>query len=662
MKLKYLELNDFCQFSNIKIENIGEILKITGGNAQGKTTLVSSITWLLFGEDLENNAKFSPKPNDNAGLKKHYVEPHVKAIFEHKTEGDITFERRLIEKWVTPHGETEETYSGDTTQYSVNGIDVKQTEYLRLIEQYFGVQAKDLKIYMLPQYFTKELAWQDRRTILSDLTEPVSNEDILVQLPNDAKDLDLDQNTIQDTIKRAKQQKTKLTKELEKTKQNKNILENDKNKNTKTREVKLIEEEIKEINEKLKNIETNKVTPIMQKLNDDLQKLRVTYHEKKLAYDTAEQTKINVNKNEQSNIRAYIKELKEKYERMIQENELAKLKFSENKNQIEKQKPELEEKIKKTREEYKLAKQDYEKEITPICETCNQPLTDPKQIKDYKAKILDTKIEKLNKITELGKSLKNQLDLISNQEIKLTIPHTDLDIENIKKMILNQEEQLKTLKSLAKENENNPKFEDTTLGKELIEKAKQLKDDYEKEKDKLVEINNKEIIRKYNEEKTKLEEELDNAKFVTRSKKELEDKLTKINEEINQIRNELQEQTYLFEMATEFESKLFETKENRINQLFKNIYVSLYDFKVDGERVPNCTILVENDGIKTPYQFANYAKRITSGIELICTLQNKHNIFVPIIVDNTESIEELPKTNCQIISLRMEPEQKLKWE
>ena len=53
MKIKSINIKKFRQLENVFEENIGLINELYGSNGSGKTSFISFITWLLYGETLD---------------------------------------------------------------------------------------------------------------------------------------------------------------------------------------------------------------------------------------------------------------------------------------------------------------------------------------------------------------------------------------------------------------------------------------------------------------------------------------------------------------------------------------------------------------------------------------------------------------------------------
>ena len=87
--------------------------------------------------------------------------------------------------------------------------------------------------------------------------------------------------------------------------------------------------------------------------------------------------------------------------------------------------------------------------------------------------------------------------------------------------------------------------------------------------------------------------------------------------------------------------------EIKVNNLFTGLQFKMFEQQINGGIKPTCIILI--DGI--PYESANTAARIQSGIEIINVLADYYNINTPILIDNRESVIEIPKTKSQVFNM-----------
>jgi len=201
--------------------------------------------------------------------------------------------------------------------------------------------------------------------------------------------------------------------------------------------------------------------------------------------------------------------------------------------------------------------------------------------------------------------------------------------------------ELPTLEKLLSENE-----EYIRLGKEIeeIKVTEQTTVVDTKEQD--------EIKASYRKDIDALKARLSNQTAITKAKsriKELEDQQKTLS----------QEQAYY--EKTEFTIQSFdkariEAVEDRINGMFKVVRFKMFDQQLNGGENPTCVCTVNG----VPFPDLNNAMKICAGLDIISTLSNAYNVIAPIIIDNRESVNEIPQMDQQIINLIVTKDKSLK--
>jgi Fe-S-cluster formation regulator IscX/YfhJ len=87
--------------------------------------------------------------------------------------------------------------------------------------------------------------------------------------------------------------------------------------------------------------------------------------------------------------------------------------------------------------------------------------------------------------------------------------------------------------------------------------------------------------------------------------------------------------------------------EARINRLFSKVKFQLFDYTIEGNESEACIPFV--DGVN--FNSANTASQINAGLEIINVISRFYNVTAPIFIDRRESVNEITKTEAQIINL-----------
>lgn len=93
-----------------------------------------------------------------------------------------------------------------------------------------------------------------------------------------------------------------------------------------------------------------------------------------------------------------------------------------------------------------------------------------------------------------------------------------------------------------------------------------------------------------------------------------------------------------------------------INGKFRIVKFKLYEKQINGVYAECCQATVGG----VPYKDLNNAMKINAGLDIINTLQNYYDVYVPVFVDNKESVNELEKTKSQLICLEVTKDSNIK--
>lgn len=180
IKLMQLSIQDFKSISQRDIDFSGQDAVITGRNGQGKTSIYDALCWLLTGKDARGNQPesegFEIKPRDRTGRVRDGVMPTVIGVFQ--VDGEtITFKKTFKERWEKPRGAAEARFSGHTTEYEVDHIPRKESEYKRIVGELVGDDV--FRILTDVYRFPAAMKWQERRKLLFELCGVQSDAEIL---------------------------------------------------------------------------------------------------------------------------------------------------------------------------------------------------------------------------------------------------------------------------------------------------------------------------------------------------------------------------------------------------------------------------------------------------------------------------------------------------
>ena len=181
IKLISLELNNFKCHRHLKIDFNGRNATIAGDNGAGKTSVYDSFMWLLFSRDSKGNGdrNIEVKPLDaNGDVKDHNAITEVEAVL--LVDGErISLKRTMQEVWSARRGSSELVYGGNVSEYFVDSVPVKKTDFTNKVAEI--VSEETFKLLTSVTYFPNDISWQDRRSVLFKVASVADDAYIMAQ-------------------------------------------------------------------------------------------------------------------------------------------------------------------------------------------------------------------------------------------------------------------------------------------------------------------------------------------------------------------------------------------------------------------------------------------------------------------------------------------------
>lgn len=594
------------KIKTLKLENFKGIKDLTidfkdttniyGDNAVGKTTIFDAYSWLLWDKDSLNRKDFAIKPYGKDGEEVHNLESIVEGDFAFG-DTDLNLKKIYKEVWTKKRGSTQAEFTGHTTDYYINAVPVKKKEYTERIASV--ISEDNFNLLSNPLYFNQILDKNKRREVILGLIEEVKPEDIIAK-NKDLEDLDLETYTVDELKKIAKDSAKKINKDIE---------------SIPARIDELDKSKIYDIDFDALEFRKKSTLPALKEIDEKLADAS------KMAEGMTEITeKITALQKEKSDLTEKYQnkclEVKLKNKKILQEKEHDKLVIEEAKKNIEK----LKDLVEKAREEWQeVHKEQYQGDFK--CPTCGQDLL-PDQIEKTMANFNKKKSEKLGSIEEKAKDLKIKIEECEKVAIYVVKEYKEEDLPTEPIRLQEIDKELDEAKS---------KLSDFSLDnkKDLLEKKDSLNADLE-------ELNKKLSLQGQNE---KIDERI----------KELE----KQEKELAKVYEEQQRIIYLCEEYTKAYVSLVSDK---INDSFNQVKFKLFENQINGGITETCEATFEG----VPYSDLNNAAKINAGLDVINSLSDKLDLRVPIFIDNAESVNELIKTDTQLVRLVVSKDKELK--
>lgn len=184
IRIQKLSLENFKCHKALTIDFGGRETSIYGDNATGKTSIYDGLTWLLFGKDSRGSADAEAiKPLGADGqVADHQAVTAVEAEFLVDTgeDSEVTVLRRTLkEVWASKRGCPTPEYSGNVSEYAVDGVPMKKNGFDNAVKELVGEGL--FRMLTSVRYFSAELKWQERRAVLFDMVGNLTDEQIMMQ-------------------------------------------------------------------------------------------------------------------------------------------------------------------------------------------------------------------------------------------------------------------------------------------------------------------------------------------------------------------------------------------------------------------------------------------------------------------------------------------------
>lgn len=634
--LNRIRLNNFKGIRNGEYSFDDKNAVVYGENGTGKTTLMDAMLWVLFGKDSNNRADFGIKTLEADGTVIPNVDHEVECTFTVNGK-PLVLRKNYREKWTKKRGSIAETFTGHETDYFIDDVPNKKSEFEAAISSI--IDEKKFQLLTNPLYFNETLTWQERRQILIDLCGDVSPEDVansnarlkpLVPKLNDM--------TADDLLKMAATKRRRINKEI--TELETRISEaHFAAAGEPIDEIKLREDRLKlstELDllkysqpEDKKRVRLNDLERERNKLYNSALEIKGEFDNKKrdLIYDLDK--KVNDAMRRYDDLEGYYDDLS--------------LEIEQNNASVE----ELERKQADLREEWAglTAKYPLPDAENATCGTCHQKLPS-EMIAEMIERVNIARAEEKERINRTGKEYGRQIE--------------DLR-EKTAKAVNDQKESVED-KAAAERDMNESAARRYEVAAQTIEDNEQYVSimneiaDIDRQKEaviaeKIAPSNDAERIQTLTEKIAEIDEKL----FSAGKRKEQENRVNELAKRKVAAGKEFEEIARLCSLVEEFIRTKVSVLESRINDKFTITKFKLFETQINGGLTETCEAVFNG----VPYSGGlNNAMRINVGMDIINTLSSLYGMSAPVFVDNAESVTSLRPIRSQVIQLVVKDGQK----
>lgn len=620
----YLKIENFRGITEFETKFKDGINEIHGDNGAGKSTILDSITWVLFGKNLaDKKSGFTISPIID-GVERNDLETKVKLI--------INDSFIVIRSWKDKKTTLQ---CGFIENGEENLVSMTQTEYKKILSEKF-IDEEEFKALSNINYIPS-LKWQELKEFIFNLIGEIKDDEVLLNGSFDNIEMMIRNFGIEKATEQIKTTEKSLNEQIKVLEieiksmiamKEKYVADSEENEALKTRKKELEDKitSIKEQQEYNANLQRKYNEAIEEKNNRDL-KLKSAIQEKennlekiKNYEELYKANSYNVDLIRQRDIGQKQIEL-DSVQRRIDNNNSELETFTNVLNQLK------EDATKCANEEVKIENE--------TCNACGQKLPEDK-IKETLEYLKAQQVSKIETFKIKISDYTNKIETIkSNIELDTKLVETiNQDIEEIKT------KEYQEVEETEKQKELRVKKEELELkNKELESKIKLLEETTEYIP--ILELKEIESVDVYIQELN----EINNKLATTITLEKLEDDIKTKEEELTKKRESKKLNYTKMQEVVAFNNAKAELLKQRVRKYFNLVEFITSETTNDGNLVE--TFKLAYNGI--PYEDLNQSMKILVCLDLLVGIQKIKDKHICILIDNGEQITRLPELDTQLI-------------
>lgn len=650
--LERLRARNFKGFRDFGFSTNSGNVDIYGDNGTGKTTIFDAFTWLLFGKDSANRSeqKFEIKELDSAGKV-------LRHKLEHEVEADLlingrrrTFRRVYSEKWTKKRGSVTDSFEGHTTDYYVDGVPVKLSEYQAEVD---SLIKEDLfRLLTSPSFFNEQLKKEERRKVLLEICGDVTDAEVihsnpaLSRLPKilGERDIEKHKDFIKNRCKEINKEIERIPDRIDEAQRNQpdlsGLIENQLDD-----QIAQLRSEIKAKEAEALRIQNGGETAVKEKRIREIEGELLSIQNR---LQSAVLDKVASKRNE-------VSILQKDFDALRRQIENKRYQIQQNEQSIDFKNREADRLRAEWADVNGKAFEGHQHDTN--CSACGQALP-AERIQEAHAKTEAaynrSKAEQLEQISVRGKAAKEEIRRLQdeNERLNREVEQLNDQATKMKAVLVSAEAELDNYRSGIQDPKSDPNYQKLLDEKASIQmEATRLRESVQEEESRLA--------REVSELESCLHElERDRYKFY--AFKDTEKRIAQLEGQEKSLAAEyerLQEELFLTEEFTRSKVALLDSK---INSKFKIARFRLFEEQINGGLNEVCDTLYNG----VPYDGGlNNAARINVGMDIINTLSEHYGFSAPIFIDNAEAVTQLIDTDAQVIRLVVsEKDKKLRIE
>ena len=637
MKILSLTLENFRGIKNLTVSFDGKDADVYGANGTGKTTIANAICWLLIDRPATEEADFTPKTAGTHGIN------HKASMEIELADGQrITLAKDFYEKWTRKRGAAAEEYTGNVTDYYVDGVKSKKKEYTEVVETACGIDIEHVKMLMVLGYFADTMKTDEKRRILFEMAGEFTDMDVIAA-NEELKGIEnfllmpgtSDKNyTIEQWKKIVVEQKKKLNKDLETLparidEASKNVAEN-------IEDAETLNAELRRLEEKKADLEAQKRSLSTEDGKQEAARAALAGLEVDLATKRASHIELEASVNREINekIVALTQYKNDVMEDLDKTNRELRTLASQRDEMITHRKALL--------KEYEAAQARQWDESAAFCPTCHQPMP-PEQIEELRAAFNMEKSAAKEDVNRRGQSCSQAKIDEANERLAVLTE----DVSALEEKIKAKEAELAELNaSIA----TPPPFEETDEYKETIARMEEIRT-----RQRLGQSATEGTMNAYDRDIQTVKDEIAAINLRIAKAQSSEDSRARVGELKQELKEAAEEMEYLehgIHLCEEFVRTKARMVTDSINEHFHYVRFVLFRDQINGGLREICEPTIESkDGTWVEYRSANYAAQVNAKLDIVTTLANHYGVHLPIIMDQGESVSTPLNVDTQLIRL-----------
>ena len=645
--IEELHLRNFRGARDVRVRFAAGTNIVCGDNGTGKSTLMDAFLWLLFGKDAEERKDCEVKRIE-AGERLRRTDATVECSLDEDGQQN-TLRRSLREVWSKPRGATEPVFKGNETEYTINDVPKKMSEFDAWVAEHLA--PADVFRLLTDAGCFPRLKWEKQREKLFELAGCVDEEAVKASVDGLGDLLArLSDKSLEDYKRELAARKRKLRKALEeipaRSDQTRLMIPT-----TDARDV---------WERKLADVDA-RLAALNREAADFAARERARGAEARRRVEEVEALKTRMARRTAELKRAAIEEAEKKNEGRRQvEVRLRELKAAdaEATRRLKDAKGEVDElalRINQKEEACeRLRAAWYAESARPytgdnVCPHCLQPLPEEMQ-RDNRRRFEESKNERLSEIQTDGHRTKAEITRLEEEmktaEARLDRAAADAFDAEASAEILREE--LAEMPDRVEPAAVDPMADEAYRA--MAEELERLEADAPQTLP-ASEPNGGEAITArlatLNRERDTIRRGLSDCDTADSLRAEIR----RLDEEARTLAQQLSDVDRDEDTMRRYTRARIEAMEQRVNSLFRTVRFRLFEYTNEGGEVDTCVPLVGDDGV--PYPVANTAAQVWAVLEIIRVLQQHAGVSAPVFVDGAEGVTHFPEMDHQAILLRV---------